>query len=60
MEDKDRKYYSNPSHANNFGQYSPPVPTDLLDKLAAMRVQTTPENPQQQHNHQHSPHWDNP
>jgi hypothetical protein len=23
MEEKDRKYYSNPSHAKNFGQYSP-------------------------------------
>jgi hypothetical protein len=38
MEEKDRKFYSNPSHAKNFGQYSPPVPIDLLDKLAALKV----------------------
>jgi hypothetical protein len=38
MEAKDRKYYSNPSQAKNFGQYSPPVPADLLEQLAALRV----------------------
>jgi hypothetical protein len=38
MEDKDKKFYSNPSQAQNFGQYSPPVPADLLEKLAAMKV----------------------
>ncbi|MCH82220.1 hypothetical protein A2U01_0003021 [Trifolium medium] len=48
MEDKDRKFYSNPSHAKNFGQYSPPVPSDLLEKLAAMRVNTAKAN-QTQH-----------
>ncbi|XP_045802425.1 uncharacterized protein LOC123896011 [Trifolium pratense] len=48
MEEKDRKYYSNPSHAKNFGQYSPPVPTDLLEKLAAMRVNTAQANQTQQ------------
>jgi hypothetical protein len=41
MEEKDRKYYSNPSQSKNFGHYSPPVPADLLEKLAAMRVQPT-------------------
>jgi hypothetical protein len=41
MADKDKKYYSNPSHAANFGQYSPHVPEDLLAKLAAMKVQTS-------------------
>jgi hypothetical protein len=50
MEEKDRKYYSNPSQAKNFGQYSPPVPSDLLDKLAALRVNNAsanqPEKPQ--------------
>ncbi|MCH87590.1 hypothetical protein A2U01_0008463, partial [Trifolium medium] len=60
MEDKDRKYYSNPSHAKNFGQYSPPVPTDLLEKLAAMRVQPTTETPHQQHTHQPSSQYHNP
>ncbi|MCH89276.1 zinc CCHC-type-like protein, partial [Trifolium medium] len=44
MEAKDKKFYSNPSHAKNFGQYSPPVPSDLLEKLAAMRVQATQDN----------------
>jgi hypothetical protein len=38
MEDKDKKYHSNPSHSKDFGHYSPPVPSDLLEKLAAMRV----------------------
>ncbi|KAK2424373.1 hypothetical protein QL285_034740 [Trifolium repens] len=38
MEEKDKKFYSNPSHAKNFGQYSPPVPSDLLAKLAALKV----------------------
>ncbi|MCH80382.1 hypothetical protein A2U01_0001149 [Trifolium medium] len=42
MEEKDRKLYSNPSHAKNFGQYSPPVPANLLEKLAAMKVQYPP------------------
>jgi hypothetical protein len=50
MEEKDRKYYNNPSHAKNFGQYSPPVPSDLLEKLAALRVnkasKNQPEKPQ--------------
>jgi hypothetical protein len=38
MEDKDKKYHSNPSHSKDFGHYSPPVPSDLLEKLTAMRV----------------------
>ncbi|MCH84338.1 zinc CCHC-type-like protein [Trifolium medium] len=42
MEEKDRKFYSNPSHGKNFGHYSPPVPADLLEKLAAMKVKPTP------------------
>jgi hypothetical protein len=51
MEEKDRKFYSNPSHAKNFGQYSPPVPSDLLEKLAALKVTNVatkqPAQPQQ-------------
>ncbi|GAU51479.1 hypothetical protein TSUD_413680 [Trifolium subterraneum] len=43
MEAKHKKYYSNPSHSKNFGQYSPPVPTDLLEKLAAMKVNSSQE-----------------
>jgi hypothetical protein len=39
MEAKDKKFYSNPSHAPNFGQYSPHVPTSLLEQLAAMKIQ---------------------
>jgi hypothetical protein len=38
MEEKDKKYYSNPSHSKDFGHYSPPVPSDLLEKLAALKV----------------------
>jgi hypothetical protein len=41
MAEKDKKYYSNPSHGKNFGQYSPPVPEDLLAKVAAMKVQAS-------------------
>jgi hypothetical protein len=41
MEAKDRKFYSNPSHNPNFGHYSPPVPTSLLEKLAAMKLNKT-------------------
>ncbi|GAU48067.1 hypothetical protein TSUD_404950 [Trifolium subterraneum] len=45
MEEKDRKFYSNPSHSPNFGKYSPPVPASLLAQLAAMKLQTqTPIN----------------
>ncbi|GAU50755.1 hypothetical protein TSUD_272700 [Trifolium subterraneum] len=37
---------------------SPPVPTDLLEKLAAMKVQTETATPTQR-NHQHSDRTDN-
>jgi hypothetical protein len=39
MDEKDRKFYSNPSHSPNFGKYSPTVPATLLEKLAAMKIQ---------------------
>jgi hypothetical protein len=48
MEDKDRKYYSNPSHGKIFGHYSPPVPSYLLEKLAAMRVNNRQNNQPEQ------------
>ncbi|GAU41426.1 hypothetical protein TSUD_26060 [Trifolium subterraneum] len=48
MDEREKKYFSNPSQAKNFGQYSPPVSADLLEKLAAMRVQSTHEPPQAQ------------
>jgi hypothetical protein len=56
MAEKDKKYYSYPSHAKNFGHYSPPVPEDLLAKLAAMKVQTNISNQpkQQQYEHHHT------
>jgi hypothetical protein len=59
MADKDKKYYSNPSHAKNFGQYSPPVPEDLLEKLAAMKMQSN-TNQQPQKPHQYDQHHSNP
>jgi hypothetical protein len=40
MEDKDKKFYSNPSQSPNFGHYSPPVPAALLAQLAAMKLQS--------------------
>jgi hypothetical protein len=49
MEEKDKKYYSNPSHSKNFGHYSPPVPSDLLEKLAAMKV-SSPSQSSLSHN----------
>ncbi|PNY16051.1 cysteine desulfurase mitochondrial-like [Trifolium pratense] len=39
MEEKDRKFYSNPSHSPNFGKYSPPVPEALIAQLAAIKLQ---------------------
>jgi hypothetical protein len=52
MEAKDRKFYSNPSQAPNFGQYSPLVPTALLDQLAAMKINTPRgKSPQQNNNY---------
>ncbi|PNX79396.1 cysteine desulfurase mitochondrial-like [Trifolium pratense] len=40
IDEKDRKFYSNPSHSPNFGKYSPPVPEALLAQLAAIKLQT--------------------
>ncbi|PNX86755.1 hypothetical protein L195_g042837 [Trifolium pratense] len=50
IEEKDRKFYSNPSHSPNFGKYSPPVPEELLAQLAAIKLQTqsTKEKNQEQ------------
>ncbi|PNX60790.1 hypothetical protein L195_g052112, partial [Trifolium pratense] len=39
MEEKDRKFYSNPSHSKTFGQYSPPIPASMLAQMAAMKIQ---------------------
>jgi hypothetical protein len=56
MEDKDKKFHSNPSHGKNFGQYSPPVPSDLLEKLAALKVNhTTTKHSEQPQNSENSP-----
>jgi hypothetical protein len=41
MEDKDKKFYSNPSHFPHFGHYSPHVPTSLLEQLATMKIKTS-------------------
>jgi hypothetical protein len=43
LEAKDKKYYSNPSHANDFGYNSPPAPESLLQQLEDMKIhQPTP------------------
>jgi hypothetical protein len=52
MEEKDRKYYSNPSHGKDFGHTSPTVPADLLEKLAAMKVQAETGNKSNQQQNQ--------
>jgi hypothetical protein len=49
MDAKDKKFYSNPSHSKEFGQYSPPVPSDLLEKLATMKVSTSKFKTDNQH-----------
>ncbi|GAU35043.1 hypothetical protein TSUD_30090 [Trifolium subterraneum] len=56
MEEKDKKFYSNPSHSKNFGHYSPPVPSDLLEKLATMKVNTSKEPPAKTNQAQHNNH----
>ncbi|MCH89241.1 hypothetical protein A2U01_0010135, partial [Trifolium medium] len=64
MEDKDKKFYSNPSHSKNFGHYSPSAPSDLLEKLAAMKVNiphdTPVKNNQPNQGNQHTQSNDNP
>jgi hypothetical protein len=35
---KDKKHYSNPSKAANFGTYSPPIPASMLEQMAAMKL----------------------
>jgi hypothetical protein len=54
IEAKDKNYYSNPSHDPKFGQHSPPVPKDLLDQLAAMKLHQQMNESNMQQN-QHSP-----
>ncbi|PNY00123.1 hypothetical protein L195_g023399 [Trifolium pratense] len=39
MEEKDKKFYSNPSHSPNFGKYSPPIPASLIAQLVAIKLQ---------------------
>ncbi|GAU38621.1 hypothetical protein TSUD_276590 [Trifolium subterraneum] len=55
MEDKDKRFHSNPSHSKNFGHYSPPVPADLLEKLAAMKVNTPKETTKDTADPHHQP-----
>ncbi|GAU20573.1 hypothetical protein TSUD_33200 [Trifolium subterraneum] len=55
MEDKDKRFHSNPSHSKNFGHYSPPIPADLLEKLAAMKVHTTKETAKDTADPHHQP-----
>lgn len=40
MDPKENKFHSNPSKARNFGQYNPPVPKDMLQQLANMKLTT--------------------
>ncbi|PNX95453.1 hypothetical protein L195_g018645 [Trifolium pratense] len=39
MEEKDRKYHSNPSLSKTFGKYSPPIPASMLAQMEAMKLQ---------------------
>jgi hypothetical protein len=39
MEERDRKYHSNPSQSRNYGQYSPLIPASMLAQMEAMKIQ---------------------
>jgi hypothetical protein len=39
MEEKDRKFHSNPSQSRSYGQYSPPIPASMLAQMKAMKIQ---------------------
>jgi hypothetical protein len=39
MEEKDRKYHSNPSQSRSYGQYSPPIPASMLAQMEATKTQ---------------------
>ncbi|GAU24560.1 hypothetical protein TSUD_149010 [Trifolium subterraneum] len=39
MEEKDKKFHSNPSHSKTFGHYSPPIPASMLAQMEAMKIQ---------------------
>ena len=50
MEAKDKKYYSNPSQAKDFGHTSPPAPDSLIQQFAAMKLHhTTPMDSPNEH-----------
>jgi hypothetical protein len=44
MEEKDRKFYSNPSLSKTFGHYSPLIPDSMLAEMAAMKIQEERED----------------
>jgi hypothetical protein len=48
LDDKDRKFHSNPSLSKSFGQYSPPIPPSMLAEMAAMKIREDTE--EQNHN----------
>jgi hypothetical protein len=39
MEAKDRKYHSNPPMSKEFGHFSPPIPTSMIEQMKAMKIQ---------------------
>ncbi|GAU27091.1 hypothetical protein TSUD_103990 [Trifolium subterraneum] len=39
MEEKDRKFHSNPSRSKTYGQYSPPIHASMLAQMEAMKIQ---------------------
>ncbi|WJX61420.1 hypothetical protein P8452_46512 [Trifolium repens] len=39
MEEKDRKYHSNPSMSKTYGKYSPSIPESMLAQMEAMKLQ---------------------
>jgi hypothetical protein len=43
LEEKDKRFHSNPSKGSNFGQYSPPIPASMVEQMAAMKLQEEAE-----------------
>jgi hypothetical protein len=43
IEEKDKRFHSNPSQGSNFGHYSPPIPASMMEQMAAMKLQEEAE-----------------
>jgi hypothetical protein len=58
VDEKDKRYHSNPSQGSNYGQYNPPIPATMLEQMAAMKIKEeneAAEQNQSEDHHQNSP-----